>query len=80
MSEKEKEITSFLVRWLTEQLKRPITANSHFAKLGIDSLDVVRMTDALAEHLGLDELSVELVMDHPSVEALATHVATLKKG
>lgn len=77
---KESEIRWFIVGWLSEQLQREIAEDASFAALGLDSLDFVRLTDALAEHLGVDELPVTLVLDYPTIPALATYLAANPKG
>jgi acyl carrier protein len=77
MARDAKLISDFIVQWLSEQLGQQVGADAEFAALGLDSLDAVRMTDALAAKLGVDELPVALVLEHPSVSSLATHLATL---
>jgi acyl carrier protein len=71
------EISAFIVEWLSEQLGQPVNPDAELAGLGIDSLDAVRLTDALAVRLGVEELSVELMLEHPSIPALSRHLATL---
>lgn len=63
--------------WLEEQLGQSVNAEAEFAGLGIDSLDAVRLTDALAAQLGIDELPVALMLEHPSIPSLSGHLATL---
>lgn len=77
MARDAKQISDFIVQWLTEQLGQQVGPDAEFTALGLDSLDAVRMTDALAAKLGIDELPVSLVLEHPSVSALAGHLATL---
>jgi acyl carrier protein len=71
------QIAAFIVEWLNEQLGQQVGAEAEFAALGLDSLDAVRMTDALAAKLGIEELPVALVLEHPSIPKLAGHLATL---
>lgn len=71
------EILDFTTDWLSQQLGQPVTAEANFGALGMDSLDAVELTDALAEKLGLDELPVNLILDYPSLTALAEYLATL---
>ncbi|HEY4181374.1 MAG TPA: acyl carrier protein [Kofleriaceae bacterium] len=77
MARDAKQISEFIVQWLGEQLGQQVGDSAEFTALGLDSLDAVRMTDALAAKLGVDELPVAVVLEHPSVSALATHLATL---
>lgn len=77
MSLEVQKIASFIRNWLTNQLQQEVGQDAEFAGLGLDSLDVVRLTDELAEHIGVDELPVALVLEHPTVSSLASHLATL---
>ncbi|HEY4058510.1 MAG TPA: acyl carrier protein [Kofleriaceae bacterium] len=77
MARDAKQISEFIVQWLSEQLGQKVGADAEFTALGLDSLDAVRMTDALAAKLSVDELPVSVVLEHPSVSALATHLASL---
>ena len=71
------EVASFIRAWLSSQLSQQVGDDAELAALGLDSLDAVRLADELAEHLGIDELPVALVLEHPTVSALAAHLATL---
>jgi acyl carrier protein len=75
-SDKETEIVTFIVRWLSSHLQREIGPEDAFGPLGLDSMELVQFTDALAEHLSVDELPIHLVFDHPSARELAAHLAT----
>jgi polyketide synthase 7 len=70
------KLAQFMAVWLGKELGREISANAEFAALGLDSLDMVRMMDAVAVEIGVDELPISLVFDHPSVSKLAAHLAT----
>jgi acyl carrier protein len=78
MAKTENEIVWFMVRWLSEQLRREVGADANFAALGLDSIDMVRLTDALAEDMGVEELPISLVLDHPTISALAAQLVTLQ--
>jgi acyl carrier protein len=78
MAEAGEELLSFTLRWMSQELGRNVNADAAFATMGLDSLDVVRLTDALAEHMGIDELPVSIVLDHPNLSSLVKHLATLK--
>jgi acyl carrier protein len=69
------ELKTFIVSWLSEQLGRAVNQDASLAALGLDSLDAVRLADALAEKLGVDELPVSVVLDQPSVVALVDTLA-----
>ena len=77
MAHDAKQISSFIVAWLEEQLGQQVNPEAEFAALGLDSLDAVRLTDALAGRLGVDELPVGVMLEHPSIPALSGHLATL---
>jgi acyl-CoA synthetase (AMP-forming)/AMP-acid ligase II/acyl carrier protein len=68
------EITAFLTSWLSEGLGRTIKPTSTFASIGLDSLGVVRLMEALSERLGVD-IDPALALDYPSIEVLAAHIA-----
>jgi acyl carrier protein len=75
MTRDVKDIESFAVRWLKEQLEQDVDADANFAALGMDSLDAVRFTDDLAEFIGVEEVPVSLILDHPTARELAGHLA-----
>ena len=72
------KLTDFMLGWLGQQLQHPVAADAELASLGLDSIDMVRLADAVAEHLGMDDLPVAVLLDHASVGAAAAHVAKLK--
>lgn len=77
MSHNSQEILAFITNWLAEQLgQTEVGADANFATLGLDSLDAVELTDALASHLGIEELPVSVILDFPSASALATELAS----
>ena len=69
------ELRGFIVNWLSSQLGHSVKPEANFGALGLDSLDAVELTDALAEKLGVDELPISLILDHASPVALAEHLA-----
>ena len=72
------EILSFTTEWLSAQLGQPVLPEANFGAIGMDSLDAVALTDALADKLGFDELPVSMVLDYPSALALSEHLASLR--
>jgi acyl carrier protein len=76
---REQETLTFITQWLSEQLKRDVAPDAHFATLGLDSLDAVRLVDAVAEKFGVDELPVSLVLEHPVLSELAVQLTAAAK-
>ena len=72
------DISSFLTSWLSQTLGRPIEATATFSAIGLDSFEAVRLIDVVAARLG-QELNPIIVIDYPSIDSLAEHVATLVK-
>ena len=67
--------------WLVSRLAstcaldpQSIDARERFTRYGLDSLGAIRLITALAAHLGRP-LSPTLVFEHPTIEALASHLA-----
>jgi acyl-CoA synthetase (AMP-forming)/AMP-acid ligase II/acyl carrier protein len=73
--ESAEDIARFITSWLSERLQRAVHADEDFAMVGLDSLDGVRMLDALGELLGC-ELNAILTLDYPSAASLAEHLAS----
>lgn len=70
------EILSFITSWLSHLLGVTVLPNANFGAIGMDSLDAVALTDALTDRLGIDELPVSIVLDHPSPQSLSEWLAT----
>ncbi len=76
MADKSEELVTFIRGWLAEQLgQAEVAAEVECATLGLDSRDAVELTDALAQHLGAEELPVSLILDFPSAKALAQELS-----
>lgn len=69
------KILEFIRQWLAQQLGHAASDMANFAALGLDSLDAVELTDALAAEFGLGELPVSIILDHPSATELAQALA-----
>ena len=68
--------------WCVEYLARTLDLPDHtidpemtFARLGLDSANSVFLIVELEEWLGL-ELTPDLLVEHPTIEELARHLAT----
>lgn len=68
-------IGGFIRAWLTEETGRRTEGDASFAALGLDSLELVRLTDALRFHLARPSLSTSAALDFPTIETLAAHLA-----
>jgi acyl carrier protein len=73
----EDKITAFMTAWIAGELKREVGPDARLAALGLDSIDFVRLADALADHLAVVELPVGLIMEQPTVVMAARAVAAL---
>lgn len=71
----QQELEAFITQWLSEQLGQEVRSEAAFGALGMDSLDAVELTDALADKLQVDQVDVSLILDHPSAKRLAEHLA-----
>jgi acyl carrier protein len=69
------EIEAVIVGWIDRQLDIECSAESNFAALGLDSLDAVELTEVLAEQLGLEEVPISWILDHPTPRSLALRLA-----
>ena len=72
------DIQDWIVRWLSEELKVPedrLSPSQQFVNLGMSSRQAVMLTGDLEDWLGR-ELDPGLVWDHPTIQALATHLAS----
>ncbi len=69
------EIEAVIVDWIDRQLDTRCSPESNFGALGLDSLDAVELTEVLAEHLGLEEVPVNWILDHPTPRSLALRLA-----
>jgi acyl carrier protein len=71
------EIQDWIVRWLSKELKVPedrLSPSQPFVNLGMSSRQAVMLSGDLEDWLGR-ELDPALVWDHPTIQALATHLA-----
>ncbi|HVQ09445.1 MAG TPA: AMP-binding protein [Allosphingosinicella sp.] len=69
------DIADYIAMWLSRALGRAVGADAVFEEVGLDSLDAVRLTQALGKELGR-ELSATLAMDFPTIDLLAGHLAS----
>ena len=74
------DIETFVVAWLKEELEQDVDCQDDFATVGIDSLDAVRLTDDLADFIGVEELPVSLILDHPTTAKLAEHISSITQN
>jgi acyl carrier protein len=78
----ETEIRDWCVKYLARTLDLPeatVDPDASFARLGLDSANSVYLIVELEEWLGI-ELSAELIVEHPSIRALASHLAQRAAG
>jgi acyl carrier protein len=78
----EAEISAWCIAYIARTLDMPaeeVDAASRFTRLGLDSASSVHMIVELEDWLGL-ELEPDLVVEHPTIEALARHLAALRNG
>ncbi|HEY0987543.1 MAG TPA: beta-ketoacyl synthase N-terminal-like domain-containing protein, partial [Kofleriaceae bacterium] len=76
------EIQAWLVRYAAERMhvEEPrIDVEAPFTRYGLDSIEAVALATRLGDHIGRP-LSPTLLWNHPSIAALAAHVASLRPG
>ncbi|MBY6263493.1 hypothetical protein EI613_16460 [Azospirillum sp. 412522] len=74
---RQREIADWLRAWLAEEFRRDaagIGDEDRFSEFGMDSVAAMMLTGALEQWLGA-ELGPTLVWDHPTVGAMAAHLA-----
>lgn len=72
-----KEITVWLVKWIAKQSKiaeSAVDVEEPFVNLGLSSRQAVMLSGDLEDWLGVEVLP-SAAWDHPTVAALATHLA-----
>ena len=77
VAQSKQQIEEFVTRWLSEQLGQNVSPEGNFGALGMDSLDAVELTDALADLLQVEQVDVSLVLDHPTPARLAEHLSQI---
>jgi len=81
-SGRAREIADWLKAWMANEFQRDaagIADGDRFSEYGMDSVAGMMLTGALEQWLGA-ELSTTLVWDHPTVGALAAHLAATTGG
>lgn len=71
-------LTEWITTWLRTELSLPegaVELAAPFTRFGMDSVHAMMMTGDLEEHLGL-RLSPTVTWDHPTIDALSSHLAT----
>lgn len=67
--------TAFLCEWSRDRTGRVPEPDASLMELGLDSFDIVALVDALRSFSGATELSILEILEHPTLAALAAHVA-----
>ncbi len=73
------EISLFIAQWMAVNLQltlEELDTEQTFLFYGMDSMDMVNLSVALSESLGV-EVSPEVAYEHTTPQALATHALTL---
>ena len=73
----EADISEWCIVYLRRTVDDPaiaVTADATFAQMGLDSATAAYFIVELEDWLG-QELAPELVFDHPTIAALARHIA-----
>jgi acyl carrier protein len=77
MTSDNQDIETFISDWLKDHLEQDVELDANFGAIGMDSLDAVQLIDDLAQFVGVDELPISLILEHPTTAELAKHVANL---
>jgi len=68
-------IEMFIATWLKEQFQQEVDSESNLVALGVESLHAARLMGDLAGFIGMNDLSVQLLLEHPTAGDLARHLA-----
>jgi len=71
------ELTRWIGDWIVKELKLPadkLEGAKTFVRYGMDSVRAMMLVGDLEDHLGR-RLPPTLAWDHPTIDALATHLA-----
>src|SRR5262245_17119683 len=68
-------IEMFIATWMKEQLQQEVDSESNLAALGVESLHAARLMGDLARFIGMNDVSVRLLIEHPTAGDLARHLA-----
>jgi hypothetical protein len=73
-------IEMFIADWMKEQLKQEVDSESNLAALGVGSVHAAPFMNDLAEFVGMKEVPVRLLLEHPTAGGLARHLAMVITG
>ena len=76
-SDAKTSLVAWITAWLRTELKladAPVATDATFVRFGMDSVHAMMMIGDLEEHLDR-RLSPTLAWDHPTIDALASHLA-----
>ncbi len=81
MSEIQTRSVDSVVDWLVDIIARErrvaldtISPDETFANLGLNSLQILIITEELADFLGVEHLDASLLWDYPTIVKLAEHL------
>lgn len=87
MPEKNDHDVGAIVSWLADRIAKEmevepetILVDKTFANLGLGSLQVLRVTLDLGEHLGIEDIDVSLFWNYPTILEVADHLIASSRG
>lgn len=68
-------IEMFIGTWMKEHLEQEVDSESNLAAIGVESSRAAHFMGDLARFIGMNDVPVRLLLEHPTAGDLARHLA-----